>query len=94
MRKVLAASLSLFIVLVAAAGWAVAEPNGDASIARSHFEKGTRLFQVGDYRQALVEFRAAHVAKPDPAFLWNIGQCHRQLGELPEALTMYAATSN
>ena len=29
------------------------------------------------------------LAKPDPAFLYNIGQCHRQLGDLEQAATLY-----
>ena len=57
--------------------------------AKSHFQKGTRLYEVGDYRQALDEFKAAHLAKPDPAFLYNIAQCHRQLGEAEQAVTLY-----
>jgi tetratricopeptide (TPR) repeat protein len=47
------------------------------------------LFEVGSYREALVEFQSAHLAKPDPAFIYNIAQCHRQLGELEQAATMY-----
>lgn len=61
----------------------------DATSARQHFETGTRLFEVGEYRKALEEFRAAHVARPDPAFLYNSAQCHRLLGERREALTLY-----
>ena len=49
----------------------------DVGAARSHFTRGTRLYEVGDYRQALEEFKNAHVAKPDPAFLFDIAQCHR-----------------
>jgi len=54
-----------------------------------HFSRGTRLYEVGEYRQAIEEFKAAHLAKPDPAFLYNIGQCHRQLGENEQAVTLY-----
>jgi tetratricopeptide (TPR) repeat protein len=67
----------------------VASAADDSAGARQHFETGTRLFQVGEYRKALEEFRAAHVAKPDPAFLYNSAQCHRLLGERREALTLY-----
>jgi len=61
----------------------------DTARARQHFETGNRLFEVGEYRKALEEFRAAHVARPDPAFLYNSAQCHRLLGERQEALTLY-----
>jgi tetratricopeptide (TPR) repeat protein len=65
------------------------EAADDTARARQHFETGNRLFEVGEYRKALEEFRAAHVARPDPAFLYNSAQCHRLLGERREALTLY-----
>jgi len=48
-----------------------------------------RLYEVGEYEQALDEFKAAHVAKPDPAFLYNVAQCLRQLRQPDRALVMY-----
>jgi tetratricopeptide (TPR) repeat protein len=83
-------SLAMVLVMVLAGG---ATPSlaleDDPAAARSHFAMGTRLYEVGEYRQALDEFKAAHLAKPDPAFLYNIAQCHRQLGDLDLAATMY-----
>jgi hypothetical protein len=61
----------------------------DVDAARRHYSKATRLYEVGEYHQALDEFKAAHVAKPDPAFLYNIAQCHRQLGDSEQAVTLY-----
>src|SRR5271157_514619 len=66
-----------------------ASAQDDRDAAKAHFSRGTRLYQVGEYRQALDEFKAAHLAKPDPSFLYNIAQCHRQLGDLEQAVTMY-----
>jgi tetratricopeptide (TPR) repeat protein len=66
-----------------------ARAQDDVAAARSHSQKGARLYQVGDYREALDEYKAAHLAKPDPAFLYNIAQCHRQLGEYEQAITLY-----
>jgi Tfp pilus assembly protein PilF len=70
-------------------GESVALAQDHTAVAKSHSQRGTRLYQVGDYRQALEEFKAAHLAKPDPAFLYNIAQCHRQLGEDEQAITLY-----
>ena len=67
----------------------LAQAQDDAGLARAHFNKGTRFYEVGDYLQALDEFKAAHMAKTDPAFLFNIAQCHRQLGHLDQAVTLY-----
>jgi tetratricopeptide (TPR) repeat protein len=61
----------------------------DAANARAHFDKGRTFFEVDEYRKAIAEFKAAHIEKPDPAFLYNIGESYRRLGEVPEALQFY-----
>jgi iron complex outermembrane receptor protein len=61
----------------------------DAARARAHFDKGRTFFEVDEYRKAIAEFKAAHIEKPDPAFLYNIAEAYRRLGELPEALQFY-----
>ena len=80
----------LFLVLGAAGSACGAEPEDPATAAaRAHAERAIRLYQVGAYREALDEYRAAHLAKPDPAFLFNVAQCLRQLGDTAEALKVY-----
>jgi hypothetical protein len=59
------------------------------SEARTHYEKGRSYFQVSEYRKALEEFKAAHVEKNDPAYIYNIAECHRQLGEPKDAVVFY-----
>lgn len=61
----------------------------DQAQARIHFEKGKTFFEVDEYRKAIEEFKAAHIEKADPAFLYNIAECYRHLGEVKEALTFY-----
>jgi tetratricopeptide (TPR) repeat protein len=61
----------------------------DAAQARVHFERGRTFFEVDEYRKAIAEFKAAHIEKPDPAFLYNIAECYRRLGEVSEALQFY-----
>jgi hypothetical protein len=61
----------------------------DAAKARVHFDRGRAFFEVSEYRNAIAEFKAAHVEKPDPAFLYNIAECYRRLGESAEALQFY-----
>jgi tetratricopeptide (TPR) repeat protein len=61
----------------------------DAANARTHFDKGRTFFEVDEYRSAIAEFKAAHIEKPDAAFLYNIAECYRRLGEVPEALQFY-----
>lgn len=38
---------------------------------------------------ALKEFKAAYVAKPDAAFLFNIGQCYRKMDKNADALDFF-----
>jgi tetratricopeptide (TPR) repeat protein len=61
----------------------------DAAQARIHFERGRTYFEVDEYRKAIEEFKAAHIEKPDPAFLYNIAECYRHLGETRDALIYY-----
>jgi len=82
-------SIAFAVVVALVSSLSTTPPKADATRARAHYERGTSLYQVGEYRQALDEFKQAHIEKADPAFLYNIAQCHRQLGESKEALTFY-----
>src|SRR5689334_18866554 len=54
--------------------------------ARRHFERGEKQFALGKFDDALDEYQKAFDAKPLPAFLYNIGQCYRNLGDLDQAI--------
>jgi len=81
-RLVLTAAISVLVVRALPA-------HADPARARAHFELGRRYFQVDEYRKAMEEFKAAHIEEPDPAFLYNIAECHRRLGENKEAVVLY-----
>ena len=49
--------------------------------AKRHYERGEKLFALGKFSDALDEYQKAFDAKPLPGFLFNIGQCYRNLGE-------------
>jgi len=86
MRPVAAGVVLLVVSVIVGAPLRV---YADAAQARVHFEKGRTFFQVDEYRKAIDEFKAAHVERPDPAFLYNIAECYRHLGETKDALTYY-----
>lgn len=67
----------------------VARAADDRDVARVHFDAGKKFYDVGQYEFALKSFRSAYLAKADPVFLYNIAQCHRQLGQSQEAITYY-----
>jgi tetratricopeptide (TPR) repeat protein len=54
--------------------------------ARKHFEHAEKLYALGKFQDALVEYEAAYEAKPLPGFLFNIGQCYRNLGNYKQAV--------
>ncbi len=64
---------------------------GDPSRARARqlFEAGMRDYNLGRLQRALKSFEEGYVAKPDPAFLFNVGQCHRMLGNHEQAVYAY-----
>ena len=84
--RVVGFTLLSAVLLVLAAGAAHAD---DAKLARQHFEDGSRLYDIGKFREAAREYEEAYKYKPDPALLFNIGQAYRGAGATSDALTAY-----
>lgn len=57
--------------------------------AREKFNDGNAAYAQGDFRQALTAFDAAYQLAPLPGFLFNVAQCHRQLGNYTRAASSY-----
>jgi tetratricopeptide (TPR) repeat protein len=57
--------------------------------ARAHFERGKAHFNLGEYDEAVREFEAGYREKPQPLFLYNIGNAARRAGQHRKALEMY-----
>ncbi len=82
MRRV-ALGLSLLLGL-ALGDAAAAEPD-----ARSLYEHGTTLYDLGQYREAAHEYEAAFKLRPSPPLLFNIAQAYRLGGDPANALRAY-----
>ncbi|GAC1351037.1 MAG: hypothetical protein NVSMB1_00250 [Polyangiales bacterium] len=54
--------------------------------ARSHYERGLKLFDDADYEGARVEFERAYELSPTFRVLYNTGLCYRQLNNYVAAL--------
>jgi tetratricopeptide (TPR) repeat protein len=54
--------------------------------ARRHFERAEKLYAVERFQEALGEYEAAYQTRPLPGFLFNIGQCYRNLGNWRQAV--------
>ena len=59
--------------------------------AKKLYTDGMKHYNLADYAPALDEFKRAYFAKPDAAFLFNIAQCQRQLGDYEAAAKSYRA---
>jgi tetratricopeptide (TPR) repeat protein len=57
--------------------------------ARVKFTEGNEAYAQGDFHQALAAFDAAYALAPLPGFLFNVAQCHRQLGAFERAAFFY-----
>jgi tetratricopeptide (TPR) repeat protein len=57
--------------------------------AREAYVEATRYYDLAEYVHALDSFKRAYMNYEDPAFLYNIAQCHRHLGNQADALTFY-----
>jgi len=75
-------------ILALGAHAAVADDPG-LRAAKRHFERGEKLYALAKFREALDEYQEAFDAKPIPDFLFNIGQCYRNLGDYDSAIFSY-----
>jgi tetratricopeptide (TPR) repeat protein len=57
--------------------------------AKLHFERGEKLYALTRFSDAIDEYQKAFDAKPLPDFLFNIGQCYRNLGDYDSAIFSY-----
>src|SRR4051812_8999427 len=82
----------ILAVLLVLSPCRAARADGDSvQQAKAAYESGMRLYKLGKYDEALTRFEHGFLARPDPAFLFNIGQCNRMLGRLDEELRAYRA---
>lgn len=81
--------IALVVAMVACAGRVQAQSDDQVARARTHFEAGRALYQLGNYTEALREFAAGYQLAPRPQFLLNLGQCYRKLDDLGRAREMY-----
>jgi tetratricopeptide (TPR) repeat protein len=88
-------ALALMVLLSAVSAQAAprkAPPPHDPrqeKVARTHFEAAEKAFNVGRFEDALAEYQVAYDALPLPAFVFNIAQCHRNLGNAEQAIFFY-----
>jgi tetratricopeptide (TPR) repeat protein len=84
MMKGLAGGLVLLLSIAAHA-----QSASETEQLRKHFEDGSKAFNLGEFKHAVDEYKAAYNIRPDPVFLYNIAQAYRLDGNLQQALFFY-----
>lgn len=57
--------------------------------SKARFVSGQSHYNLNEFTAALGDFKEAYRLLPDPVFLYNLGQCERQLGHPEEAIRFY-----
>lgn len=81
--------LLLALFVIAAAVRPAAADDAATRDAKRHFERGEKLYALARFGEALDEYQKAFDARPIPDFLFNIGQCYRNLGDYDSAIFSY-----
>src|ERR1700742_4044468 len=80
---------AVLFALVLVGGVAHAQSQDDVMRAKTHYEAGHALYNLGNYTEAQREFAAGYQLVARPGFLLHLGQCARKLGNLQHAKEMY-----
>jgi tetratricopeptide (TPR) repeat protein len=84
-------SIRFVVLAIALAVQVIGRPAlaDDKEAARRSYLEGTRRYDLNEFGPALEAFKRAYLDYEDPAFLYNIAQCYRQLGDKENALKFY-----
>lgn len=80
--------IAAFLIALAPA-MANAQADAKKTQAKNHYEKATRFYDVGRYKEAIDEYQAAYLLIEDPALLYNIAQAYRLWDKPEEAVRFY-----
>jgi tetratricopeptide (TPR) repeat protein len=76
------------VALLVCAQPGAAEPRRKPAV-ESHYNQGMKQYTLGHFSEAIEEFEKAYDLKPEPIFLYNIAQSHRQNKNAERALFFY-----
>jgi tetratricopeptide (TPR) repeat protein len=75
-------------VVLACSGSALAGGGGLAE-AKAAVAEAKKAFDLGKFDAALAKYEEAYTLHPAPGLLFNLGQCHRQMGNAERALFFF-----
>src|SRR5579871_925298 len=79
------------VVCLALAGVARADEASDKAQVKKLYEAATSHYNLGEFQEALDAYKEAYRIRADPVFLYNLGQCYRQLNKPADAAREYRA---
>jgi tetratricopeptide (TPR) repeat protein len=84
-------TLRMFVLLAAIDPTSARVPSESANenSARVLFQRAEVKFNLGNFEAAAADYQAAYELDQRPAFLFNIGQCYRNLGNYERARFFY-----
>jgi tetratricopeptide (TPR) repeat protein len=77
-----------FALAIVAPASSFAQGRGKPS-AESYYKKGKKAYTLGHFDDAIAEFEKAYEIEPEPIFIFNIAQSHKQNGNYQRALFFY-----
>jgi tetratricopeptide (TPR) repeat protein len=91
-RFVLSVLVAVMLVGLSPIAHAAGRGGGEADtevLARAKFAEGNLAYDLAEFHKALAAYSEAYRLMPLPGFLFNIAQCHRQLGRPERAGFFY-----
>jgi tetratricopeptide (TPR) repeat protein len=80
---------AIALVLMAVGSTQAQQPDDATKRAKALFDEAQTHFSLGEFKKALSLYKEAYRVKRLPAFLFNIGQCHRNLKQCDKALFFF-----
>ena len=84
------------VAIIVISAWMAGSALGGSAIgadrsrsARAHTSAARAYFNLEKYREAIAEYERAYMDKQDPAYFFEIAECHRLLSNVPEAERFY-----
>jgi tetratricopeptide (TPR) repeat protein len=75
----------IMLLLLLCAGVARA----DKAAAEAAYREAVKRYDLNEFQTALDSFKRAYIEYEEPTLLFNIAQCHRQLGQRSKAIQFY-----
>lgn len=90
-RSLALCTLVAFVALFSFNSAEAATAKKEVREAKALFRKAEKQYRLGRFEAALKSYQAAYELLEHPAFLFNLAQCHRQLGNFERAVFFYEA---